>query len=204
MSPRRRSRLTSSSVTDPTAALQDEIAAKLRAYDRASDADKTELLREAADLIVQLRSHFTHDGGPDWRGRSGAYRAAMAEVFGLAAVPVSDRQRLSATLRYHISIALHERLDEATIVNLDMRPISSRQRLQERHRKQAALLAAAKSAAGQYPAVRALESALALLTGASGLDDLPAEDRAKVRELARAVGTEADRIARAAGARRRG
>lgn len=204
MSPRRRSRLTSSLVTDPTAALQNEIAAKLRAYERAPDPDKTELLREAASLIVQLRSHFTHDGGPDWRGRSGAYRAAMAEVFGLADVPVSGRQRLAATLRYHISIALHDQLDESTIVNLDMRPISSRERLQERHRKQAALLAAAKGTAGQYPAVRALESSLALLSGAAGVDGLPAEDRAKVRKLAQAVVTEAERLSRAAGGRRRG
>ena len=207
MSPTRRRRLTSSIVTDPTAELQDQIAGLLRAYERAPEADKTEILRDAAVAVVKLREQFlTPEGTPDWRGRSHAYRMAMAEVFSLAALAPGDgRRRLQAALAYHVSIVLHETLDEDTLEDLGLRDKSTRERSVEKRERQAAIIAAYRGP-GVLPAVRSMEAAHKLLSAAddAALKELPATDRAVARRLAEGIIAEAERLSRAAGARRKG
>lgn len=62
--------------------------------------------RAAADAIVALRRQFTHEGRPDWAGRSPEYRDAIERIYRQAQVPSDSEGPMQANLRYHVGNAI--------------------------------------------------------------------------------------------------
>lgn len=193
-------------MSEHLADLQSQIATLLRAYTRAADADRTEVLREMSERVVDLRALFTNsDGASDWRGSSYAYRQALAEAYGMAGLPRDDVQTVQAAMRYHVGNILRERLDEDTLTSIGLRPVSPRERSVEKRETESAILAAFKGRALEgLPPLKALSSAKALAAGveSDAVRALTREERIVVRELVSGLRREVDRLAKAAGTRR--
>lgn len=88
-------------------------------------------VRSAAEAVVDARSLMAGPEDsiePDWLGRTYAYRSWMAEVYGAAGIPPSQRRRFRSILGYHVSNVIHERLSPETIeaLGLDHRPLRVR------------------------------------------------------------------------------
>ncbi|QOP65155.1 hypothetical protein PQD82_gp27 [Arthrobacter phage Phives] len=95
----------------------------------AADTERTDLLREAARLFIDARSHFfTAEGEPDWLGRTYAYRTWVREVMSAAHVPGDTITSLQAAIRYHSGNILRDRLDDEAIADLGLRKESPKER----------------------------------------------------------------------------
>lgn len=91
---------------------------------------RTDLLRDIAEIIVDLRqSHTVKDGRPDLGGRSAAYRRDVMAIYEGANVPRDDYDGIQTALRYHVNNRLHEirTPDELTAAGLGQ--LSARERL---------------------------------------------------------------------------
>lgn len=83
----------------------------LRQY-YAEGGHNADLLRAAADSVVELRSRFTrkNDGGTDWGGRTTDYRDAIAEVYSRAGLDPDRISHLQGKFAYHVRKALDARV----------------------------------------------------------------------------------------------
>jgi len=109
----------------------DQLAAQARhelaaAHDGPHD-NRTRHLRRAAEHIVNARlMHTTKSGDPDVGGRTGDYRRWMQNV--LTGVPLDARDRITSSLRYHVSEVLREHVDPDLLRSAGYRPDPSRVR----------------------------------------------------------------------------
>lgn len=84
-------------------------------------APRTDLLRQLASVVVDLRSRFSlDDGRPDWGGRSPDYRSYIADLYTRAGVPKDKLDTIQAAMRYHVGNLIRERApkDELLAVGL--------------------------------------------------------------------------------------
>lgn len=106
----------------------------LRKAVTAAAPDRTRLLREVADLLVDLRAlHTGTDGETDWAGKSYAYRDAVRDIYAGAGLPSEGSDSTKTALRYHIGNALRDRLspdelEAAGLSRLDPRDRQAKRR----------------------------------------------------------------------------
>lgn len=187
---------------------QREAIRLLRRYERADGAERTKILRRVAEIFVDLRgSFFDDDGLPDWRGKTWAYKSAVGEVFGESGIERGDWPTLQASIRYHVSAVLRERLSAEDLEAIGLRSVSARERSIEKRERQSAILNAARGNARletPHDALRALTAAYALLRriADNAVADLDAEGKKAARGTLDDLGGEVDRLGRAS--RRRG
>lgn len=123
------------------------LAAAIHTAYNAPKKDQPELLRAAADLMIELRSQInTADGEPDWRGSTYEYRMAIGEALGGAGVPYEDRVRFGNSMRYHISNSLRDRLTPEQVAELGMKTANALRRSQLNRDERRAELTAAREA----------------------------------------------------------
>lgn len=105
----------------------------LRKAVNSEGADRTRLLRQVADLLVDLRALYTDsDGEPDWRGKSYAYRDAVRAIYAGAGLSADTNDSTKTALRYHIGNVLRERLDEDTLKAVGLSALDPRDRQAKR------------------------------------------------------------------------
>ena len=174
----------------------------LKRYRRASTKEeRTPLLRDLAETLVDARHHFERaDGSPDWKGRSYAYRVFVREVYEEARISRDEQATVQAAVRYHVSNVLRERLDADTLAEYDLQPEGSRERSQERRETKAALLSAFTGRDFHGGTLLALQTAYTLLARVTprdmdGLDPRSREiAEAALAELAQRVNVLRERL----------
>lgn len=107
---------------------------------RQAVADQTpERMRAVADALVELRSQcVTADGDVDWLGKGRQYRRAVAEVYLLAGVHPTDRNRVASAVRYHLGSALRAQLTASECYALGLHLDTPRTRQARRRRSRSA------------------------------------------------------------------
>lgn len=102
---------------------------------------RPEGLRDAAEVMVKMRQHFTtKDGEPDWKGRSWAYREAVREIYKAVGVEPEDLNSLQSAIRYHVGNVVREQLDESSLEALGLLRASPLQRTRNFRESREALL----------------------------------------------------------------
>lgn len=174
----------------------------LKRYRKASEEQRTRLLRELAGALVDAREHFQRpDGSPDWKGRSYPYRVFVREAYTDAGIPKDEQPTVQAAVRYHVGAVLRERLDDDTLADYDLIPRSPRERSQDRRESRSALLSALTARDLDGGALLALTTAYTLVArvepkGLDGLDERTADVvAATLADLARRVNALQDRLA---------
>lgn len=105
-----------------------------RAIAAESGDERTRAYRATADLLVELRTHFTNsDGEPDMRGTSFPYRDAVRDIYAEAGLTSDPNDPVKAALRYHVGNALRERLSADELVAYGLAKANPRDRQRERH-----------------------------------------------------------------------
>lgn len=108
----------------------------------SSDPDlRAGIYRRVANLLIDLRETYTTpDGAPDWRGTSYDYRKTVAEIYSGARLPASEpRHPTKSALRYHIGVALRERLSPDDLESAGLHAQSQRDSQRIRYRESGAL-----------------------------------------------------------------
>ncbi|UJQ86815.1 hypothetical protein PQE16_gp25 [Arthrobacter phage Reedo] len=179
--------------TVPLNDIQKAATTAIRRSLKASDTERTGLLREAARYFADAREHFfTREGEVDWLGRTHAYRLWVREVMGSANVPGDETTSLQAALRYHTGNILREKLDDETLDSLGLKKSSPRERsVEKRERTSGTLNLFGGGAEISDPAdiVRAcalIEAALKRVN-ADTVASFPAKTRREVSAALRAV-----------------
>lgn len=160
---------------DSLAAPRKRIISLLKKYARISEEQRTPLLRDLAEALVDARAHFERpDGSPDWKGRTYAYRVFVRDLYADAGVVRDEQASLQAAVRYHVGAVLRERLDDETLAEYDLIPRSPKERSADRRESKAALLSALTSRDLHGGALLAITTAYTLLSkiGAEAMDDL--------------------------------
>ncbi|RLK22654.1 hypothetical protein DER29_0492 [Micromonospora sp. M71_S20] len=140
--------MTVTTEADLMTATKDELGAALvkalRALRRVGDnrERRTELYRQVADASVDLREHFlTPDTGePDWAGRSWAYREYVRDRYSEAGVSKDEARSIQASVRYHVSTRVRQRLTPEEVEDLGLRAENIAQRAQATRAVNSALL----------------------------------------------------------------
>jgi hypothetical protein len=105
----------------------------LRRYQVTDPDGRTAILRELAEDLVSVRSHFGRaDGSPDWKGGSHPYRVFVRDLFGEADVSKSQQAGIQAAIRYHVGAVLRQRLDADALAEYGLIPQTPRQRSADR------------------------------------------------------------------------
>lgn len=148
----------------------------------------THLVKSLALVIVKLRAKYEdRNGRPDLRGRSQAYRDAVAQIYRDAGIPPDATSNLQAAVRHHISTALREYMTEHGYTAEDYQyyklhpdSMAMRNRLKEQHGR-AAMAAARPEGQAESPenmlhaAERAVRDLGLLGKGESGAGLTPSE-----------------------------
>lgn len=167
----------------------------------ASDATRTELLKEAARNFINARAHFfTREGEPDWLGRTYAYRTWVREVMSAAHVPGNEVSSLQAAIRYHSGNLLRERLDGDEIEDLGLRKESPRERSIEKRSRTSNMLgifsggAEISDAEEIQAACAMIEAALARVNAAT-IKGMPTKARRETKAALLRVAERAEELA---------
>lgn len=137
----------------------------LKKYRRAAPEDRTALLRQIAEILVDVRQHFGRaDGTPDWKGRTHAYRQYVAGIYSDAGITGEEAATAQAAVRYHVGIVLRNRLDEGTLREYGLISRSPRERSQDRRAEKAAIVHAVTGREVHGGALLALSTAFTLLS----------------------------------------
>jgi hypothetical protein len=193
----------------PLDRLARDAAAALAQGAHGDPNDRAQAYRHAAEVLVAAREHFLTDAGePDWLGRTYAYRVWAGNVYGLSGVSGDERLRTQAAVRYHVGNVLRDRLDEATLADLDLRDESPRERSASQRAERTALLKAVTGSSSGFAgldALRALTAVAALLERlpASVIAALDADEVPVARDLVKASAGRLDDL-QVALSRRRG
>lgn len=119
----------------------------LRALPRDARDRRTTLLRDLGEATADFREHFlTGEGNPDWAGRTGAYRAAIQDLYSDAGYSADEARAVQKVTRYHVANTLRERLSADDIADLGLRAETPRERQTEIRERNAAILAATAAA----------------------------------------------------------
>lgn len=117
--------------TNPVADFQAGLADALREYVAEPGAARSDILKRAAAICVELRALHVErrTGREDWSGRSWAYRQAIGEAFDAAGISVTrDRTTIGNALRHHVSVALRERVEPDELAAHGLRDVDSKGR----------------------------------------------------------------------------
>lgn len=110
-------------------------------YQRADEAERTPLLKAAAEAFVAARERFfTKEGEPDWLGRTFAYRRWVREAFSLANVPADEITRIQGAIRWHYGAALRAHLTPEQIEDLGLRDATPAERSVEKRARHSEVL----------------------------------------------------------------
>lgn len=124
--------------TPPLEDLSQRTVAAIRRASIAGPDERTAALREVARLLVEVRPLFTtRDGEPDWRGRTHDYREWTASMYARAGLDRGEAERLSSSVRYHVSPALRARLAPDEVDRLGLRPYTTREAAAQRREARA-------------------------------------------------------------------
>lgn len=151
-------------------------------------SSRTDLLKAAAEHIVELRArHRLDSGDTDWAGRSQPYRTDIAEIYARAGVTTyQERDRLQSALRYHVGNLIRERATAEELERAGLYRETPRDRM---HNTREAMQAAAsvsgampKSLRGDLPRILAYAEALLEFADTQGsLDELEAKQLVSAR-----------------------
>jgi len=152
---------------------------------RDADGETPGLLRQVADLFVDLRQLFiTPSGEPDWTGSTKAYKMAVRGIFSDAGYQGQRRATVQASIRYHVNNVLRERLTPEELDYLGLHRESARQRHSVQRTTQAEMFAAMRPTSEPVPD-RVVDPMWAL-TGAAGLlQHVTSEQVAALEPMAR-------------------
>lgn len=104
------------------------------------DGPKTEVLRELAHVVVDIRSRYCYESAPDWAGRSWKYRRAIAAMYLAAGIPPDAVASVQGALRYHVGNALRERVDAEELESAGLKVASPKERVASARSEAAALV----------------------------------------------------------------
>jgi hypothetical protein len=93
----------------PTEALVRQGTDLILQYQRIEES-KTAILRQLAEVVIDLRFNFDHDGHPDYGGRSWEYRQTVGRMYEAAGIPRDSQATIQSSLRYHVGNLLRERV----------------------------------------------------------------------------------------------
>lgn len=153
------------------------------------EESKTEVLRDLAVVVVDIRSRFDHEGSKDWAGHSWDYRQAISGMYEAAGVPPDSVANVQGALRYHVGNVLRDRVSPEELEAAGLKVSSPRQRVASARSETAALVAAvtaerdAEAAEGRgrrYPVGRLLSAAKVAVERAE--KDLTADEDAGTAE----------------------
>lgn len=119
--------------------LLDTGAALVRRWHQTEES-KTEVLRELAHVVVDIRSRYRYDGAPDWAGRSWKYRRAIAAMYAVAGIPPDSVAHVQGALRYHVGNALRERVPAEELESVGLKAASPKERVASARSDAAALI----------------------------------------------------------------
>ena len=97
-----------------------------------SEDDSTTAFRDVARAIVELRSGYTHEDLPDWKGRSLEYREAIENLYRQAELPPDSESSVQAKLRYHIGNVVREVAPVEDLAALGLKPKGPADRAKDR------------------------------------------------------------------------
>lgn len=141
--------------------LVDRGVALLREY---LETPRTDLLRQLAPIIVELRARSAlDDGRPDWGGRSPGYRERMADLYRRAGVPKERLDTIQAAMRYHIGNLIRERASREELLAVGLTTTAPRDRNAETREALRALSAASGGKTPRHDVSRLTVYAQALL-----------------------------------------
>lgn len=179
----------------------------LTQYQRAAEAERTPLLKTAAEAFVAARERFfTKEGEPDWLGRTFAYRRWVREAFSLANVPADEITRIQGAIRWHYGAALRAHLTPEQIEDLGLRDASPAERSVEKRARQSEVLSIF-AAGPELDDLESIASALHLTelalrrVSSEAIRSLPASRRKELRSATASVEGVLAEIASAADAR---
>ncbi|MEV0267736.1 hypothetical protein AB0H43_03090 [Hamadaea sp. NPDC050747] len=170
------------------ASLSKELVATLRRLrNAATDAQRTDLLKETARLTVDLREFFLTDSGePDWAARTWAYRDYLRERYIEAGYPIDEAKTTQAAVRYHVSGYIRTKLASDQVADLGLASGTFNDRKREVRTAQSELLKVALTPPEHASAAdesRAIAGALLVLerVNPANFADLSTRQRANVR-----------------------
>ncbi len=170
--------------SEAVASKLDEITRLLRVY---LDRGKSKaVIQDASQEIVELRGMFTHDEGQDWRGQSGEYQHAIAEVWSRLELQQKERNTVQSLVRFHISNILAEKLSPEEKKRLNIKDKSPNARKKQGRDLNAAAASAVGIQAGANETVpRVLAVAANLVENAAALssETLTKKERLAVKAL---------------------
>jgi hypothetical protein len=89
-----------------------------------TEESRTDLLRELAEVVVDLRAAFG-----DWSGHDWEYRQAITRLYEEAGVPTDSVASVQAALRYHVGNALRRRVAPEDLKAAGLMAASPRERI---------------------------------------------------------------------------
>lgn len=170
--------------------LRDSAVALLKNYLAASGEQRTPILRQLAEILVESRQHFARaDGSPDWTGRSWPYRQFVRELYEDAGVAKTDLNTIQSKARYHISAVLRDFLDEETLLEYGLAFESQRDRSRDRRMARTATLNAFTARDVGGGALMSMTTAFTMLSrvNAEELANLDPTSRAMVEDAAASI-----------------
>lgn len=176
----------------PLPQLRAEAVRTLKKYAKSDPSQRTAILRDLAETLVEARAHFTRpDGSTDWKGRSYAYRTFVRDIYDRANIDRDESVSIQASTRYHIGEVLRETLSEDDLVEYGLQAPSPKVRARDRRATRTATLSALTARDFAGGSLFALVAANNLLRGLdadqlAGLDGREADVADEVlRELER-------------------
>ena len=180
----------------PLDKLLDTGAALVRRWHQIEES-KTAVLRELANVVVDIRSQFRYEGGIDWAGRSWEYRQAITRMYAAAGIPPDSVSNIQGALRYHVGNALRERVAAEELEAAGLLAASPRERVASARSEAAALVSVlqadkaaeeAEARGRHYPLGRLLRASLvAVERAAREAKDPEALDAGSAQDLEAAL-----------------
>jgi hypothetical protein len=114
---------------------------------------RTDLLRDAAPLVADLRAqHTLADGRTDWSGRSAGYRDAIGKAYARAGIPRDEQDRVQSALRFHVGQAVRQRASLVELAQVGLGGETPPERLRRARDSRAQVVAEARVAARRVTA----------------------------------------------------
>lgn len=135
--------------------------------------ERTAHLRTLAELLVEARAIFQRaDGGPDWAGRSYAYRTFIHDLYKDAHYGEEDTRLTQQTVRHHVQERLREVLQPETLEEVGLKAETPNERMRGIRAVQRSLLGSVPQG-GVLMALTAAATMLRVVTPESlaALDD---------------------------------
>lgn len=154
----------------------------IAALQRAIKDPGTTHSRAAAEALVALRQHFTHEGIPDWAGRSPEYRDLIERVYRKAGVPSDSQGGIQANLRYHLGNVIRQVAPPEHLDALGLAQAGPLARVKQTRQEQGPRSPRRRPPSGPLPTPEALAVlALACMQAVTSAGDLDSQVAATTR-----------------------